>query len=138
MSQLNFHNNSLLSSPPPRNSGDDLPILVKMSEAYKLWNGFLNHLQRPTKYTLGEKIDNIFLETIELILSASYTPREQKYHLLQKISVKIDALKFFIKLLWEIKSLDNKKYAAISAPLGEIGKMIGGWLKIFKKETPPE
>lgn len=107
-----------------------------MSEAYKLWNGFLVHLQRPAKYTLGEKIDCLFLDALELILSAGYTPKEQKYHLLQKLSVKIDALKFFIKLLWEIKSLDNKKYAALSAPLAEIGKMIGGWLKIFKKETP--
>jgi len=41
-------------------------------------------------------------------------------------------MKFLIKLLWEIKSLDNKKYIHLSAPLMEIGKMIGAWLKTFK------
>ena len=57
--------------------------------------------------------------------------------MVQKLSTKIDALKFFLKLLWEIKALENKKYNSISIPLVEIGKMAGGWLASLKKETPP-
>ncbi len=30
-------------------------------------------------------------------------------------------------VLWETKSIDNKKYIALSTPLEEIGKMLGGW-----------
>ena len=30
-------------------------------------------------------------------------------------------------ILWETKSLDNKKYIAVSGPLDEIGRMLGGW-----------
>lgn len=30
-------------------------------------------------------------------------------------------------VLWETKSLDNNKYIAVSMPLNEIGKMLGGW-----------
>jgi len=30
-------------------------------------------------------------------------------------------------VLWETKSLDDKKYIALSSPLDEIGKMLGGW-----------
>jgi hypothetical protein len=30
-------------------------------------------------------------------------------------------------VLWESKSLDNKKYAALSVSCDEIGKMLGGW-----------
>lgn len=134
MSQLDFHNNSQNSSfktPPNGFLQNELPILSKLSEAYKLWNGFFIHLEHATKYTLGEKIDCLFIDSLELILSARYAPKESKHNLLQKLSVKIDALKFFIKLLWEIKSLDNKKYAAISAPIAEMGKMVGGWMKIF-------
>ena len=30
-------------------------------------------------------------------------------------------------VLWEAKSIDNKKYLALSVKVEEIGKMLGGW-----------
>ena len=33
--------------------------------------------------------------------------------------------------------LRNKKFSAVSAPLTEVGKMLGGWQKQLIKETPP-
>ncbi|MDD5050377.1 MAG: hypothetical protein PHV93_01365 [Candidatus Pacebacteria bacterium] len=30
-------------------------------------------------------------------------------------------------VLWETKSIDNKKYIALSLKIEEIGKMLGGW-----------
>jgi len=47
-------------------------------------------------------------------------------------SVKLDLLKFFLQIAWEIKSLDNKKYILLSERLNEIGKMLGGWIKALK------
>ena len=60
----------------------------------------------------------------------------QKLPLLQKSSGKLDLLKFFIQLTWELKILDNKKYILLSEPLNDIGKMLGGWIKNTEKETP--
>ena len=115
----------------------DLPILTKLSDSYKLWHDFLTSLPRLTRYTLGIKIDNLFTECLELTILAGYSARSEKLSIVQKLSTKIDAVKFFLKLLWEIKLLDSKKYAAISTSLVEIGKMAGGWLTSLKKETPP-
>lgn len=36
----------------------------------------------------------------------------------------------------ELKVLDNKKYEALSEPLNEIGKMLGGWIRNVDKEIP--
>jgi len=124
---LDFHNSS------PKLSAEETPIIIKLNESYKLWHSFLIHIPRLTRYTLGAKIDNIFTECLELSLLAGYSAKETKFPIVQKLSVKFDALKFFLKLLWEIKALDNKKYAALSQPLAEIGKMIGGWLNSLKK-----
>jgi len=44
-------------------------------------------------------------------------------------SAKLDSLKFFLQIAWEIKALDNKKYIALSENLSEIGRMLGGWQK---------
>lgn len=124
MNKLNFHNDQ---------SEDNVPILSQLNESYKLWHGYLLHLPRLTRFTLGSKIDNLFTDCIELTLMASYAEKENKLGIIKRLSVKFDALKFFIKLLWELKALDNNKYTQISLRLNDIGKMIGGWLKLFKK-----
>jgi len=115
-----------------------LPVLQKVTDAYKLWHNYLPHLPKLVKYSLAEKINVLFTDVIELILTAGFTSREYKPTLIQKASIKLDTLKYFSQLAWELKALDNKQFAAISALLVEAGKMLGGWLKQQAKETPPK
>jgi len=75
----------------------------------------------------------LFIETTEFIFTASRLSRDQKLPFLQKASAKLDLLKFFMQIAWEIKSLDNKKYIILSEQLNEIGRMLGGWQKQFLK-----
>ncbi len=82
---------------------------------------------------MGEKINTIFTDLIELVLTASYVSKEHKLVIVQKASLKLDILKFFLQLTWNLKALDNKKFADISAQLAEVGKMIGGWQKQLSK-----
>ena len=90
-----------------------------------------------TRYTLGTKIDNLFTDTIELLLLASYASRTQKASIVARGSTKIDALKFFLQVAWEVKALDNKKYIRLSEHLAEIGKMLGGWRKQLQTADHP-
>ena len=128
MNQLNFHNNSFKQAPPQRKI-NDFPILYQLTESYKLWHSFFTRLPKTERYLLGAKIENCFCECLELSLAAGYAKREEKILIVRRLNLKFDYLKFFLKLLWELKALDNNKYAAISTDLSTIGKMIGGWLK---------
>lgn len=40
-------------------------------------------------------------------------------------------------ILWETKSLDNKKYIALSLKIDEIGRMAGGWHGQIEKQNSP-
>jgi|SRR3989344_682688 len=95
---------------------------------------FVPHLTKSSKYTLGAKIDICFLNTIELIFIASYLPKSTKGVYLQKAIVKLDLLKLFLQIAWEIKGIDTKKYIILSEKLAEIGKMLGGWHKQVKQD----
>jgi len=66
---------------------------------------------------------------IELVFTASRLPGERKLPVIFEASAKLDSLKFFLQIAWEIKALDNKKYIALSENLSEIGRMLGGWQK---------
>lgn len=101
---------------------------------YQIWHTFLPNLPKDSRYTLGEKIDILFLETVELIFTATYLGKEQKLPFLQQAAAKLDLVKFFFQILWEIKALDNKKFITLSEKLNGIGKMLGGWIRQI---TPP-
>ena len=67
-----------------------------------------------------------------MTLLAEYAPSYKKLETAIKLSDQIDILKFHLKLLWEIKSIDDKKYLAISLLISDAGRMTGGWIKQLK------
>ena len=114
------------------NSSLDLPVIQKQIKAYKSWQELLINFPKTSKYSLGAKIDSALLEAIELTFNASHLRGDQKYEQIFEAGVKLDLVKFFLRIAWEVHALDNKKYAAISEQLDEIGRMIGGWAKQVK------
>ena len=88
------------------------------------------------RYTLGTKIEWAFLETTELLFSAMTAERNAKLPYLEKANKKLDLTKFLLRIAWETKAFDNKKYIAISEHLDEVGRQLGGWHKKLANETP--
>ena len=72
------------------------------------------------------------LDVIELTITAGYLPREQKLPALQKISVKLDLLKILLRLSSETKCLDNNNFQTLISQILEIGRMLGGWIKVVR------
>lgn len=128
MSQFNFHNKNS-SGPTPLKT---LPILQKLVAAYKLWHIYWPHLDKLTKFNLGAKVESLFVELVQIIFIASIKPKEDRKPYLNKASNTLDLLKFFLQIMWEMKTLDSKKYIALSKHLEEIGRMLGGWQKQTK------
>ncbi len=106
-----------------------------MIEVYKVWHTYFLNFPRLSKFSLGAKIDDLFTDLIEQLLLAGYAGSDQKYTFIVRASTKLDLLKFFMQVAWEIKCLNHKQYAALSVSLNEIGKMIGGW-KNYTKTNP--
>jgi len=129
MAQLNSFN----VPPPP--TASEIPILTVLKDAYLMWHSFLPHLPRLTRYTLGIKIDNLFIDLLEITLTAKYTKREEKLIVLNTISRKLDNLKFFVTVLWEAKGVSPANYGQLAQKLSSIGTMLGGWTR---KLTSPQ
>jgi hypothetical protein len=105
-------------------------------EAYKVWHVFHQGFPRLSKHTLGEKIDRLFTELLESLFLASYAAGNEKAAHIMAASAKLDLLKYFLHIAWELKCLNHKQYAAMTPPLAEVGKMIGGWMKYAERKTP--
>ncbi len=88
------------------------------------------------RYSLGQKIDTLFVEIIEALTAASFLAREEKLPYVRLAIRKVDTLKILLMILWETRSLDNKKYIALSMKIEEISKMLGGWSGQLLKQNP--
>ncbi|MEK7525789.1 MAG: four helix bundle protein [Patescibacteria group bacterium] len=102
-------------------------MLQKTKTAYLLWHEYHATLPKTHRYSLGQRIDTLFVELIEALAGAAFFSRQEKLPYIKLAIRKLDALKILLLILWETKSLDNKKYIALSVKVDEIGRMLGGW-----------
>lgn len=109
-----------------------MPLAHKIYELYKLFHLFLKFFPKQEKYTLGQTAEKVILEMLEKILVAGYSPKYQKYQALQLVSQKNDLLKYLVRLAFDTRCLNSKKYLYLEKEILEIGKMLGGWLKSIK------
>ncbi|MBI2644162.1 MAG: four helix bundle protein [Candidatus Wildermuthbacteria bacterium] len=134
MSELNVHKKSFQVSPPPRL----LPLLQKLKEAYLAWYGYYQILPKLHRHSLGQRIDTLFVEIIEAVAMASFLSPQQKHPYVRLSIRKLDTLKILLMVLWETKSVDDKKYIAVSIKINEIGRMLGGWNGQLQKQNSPD
>lgn len=108
---------------------DDIPILQKTYDLYKLFYQYSLNFPKKDRFGIGQRCENQIMDLIEAIIRASKARRESKQALLYDISTQLDTLKIFIRLMKELSILDIKKYTQIQQYIQEIGKMLGGWIK---------
>ncbi len=114
-----------------------MPVIEHAVTVYKLWHGYRNDFPKASRYTLGEKIDSLFIQILELLFVASYQGRTEKLPTISMAVRKNDVLKFLLRIAWELHALDTKKYAHLSEKTDELGRMVGGWKKGLESKTPP-
>lgn len=114
-----------------------MPILQKTKSAYLTWFAYYETIPKIHRHTLGQRVDLLLIETIEAITAAVFTPRQEKLPVVRIAIRKLDTVKLLLMVLWETKSLEDKKYIAISARLDEVGRMLGGWHGQLVKQNSP-
>jgi hypothetical protein len=120
-------------STPQRNL---LPILERIKQAYLLWHEYHSILSKTHRYTLGNRIDMLFIEIIEALSAAVFLKADEKLPYLRLATRKLDTAKLLLLVLWECRSLDTNKYAILSEKLDGMGKMLGGWQGQLIKTHP--
>jgi hypothetical protein len=111
-------------------------VVLKLKDSYRLWQEYLTQFPKQNRYTLGNKIDEVFLLAIEYCFLASYASKTTKLVHLERCISRVDLLKLLLQLAWEVRALDTKKYIALSEQLQEVGRMLGGWKKGLESKTP--
>ncbi len=119
------------SGPPPASSQS----ISKEKEAYREWSKIHRDFPKVERFGVGNKIEQSFLDVLELTFASVYLAVDQKILMLSRTIAKLDNLKFFLQIAWESKLIAAEKYAELSKELDEVGRMLGGWRKGLLEKT---
>lgn len=103
--------------------------MSRIKEGYLIWVDIVPHIAKGARYTIGSRIENKFLDLIELSYLAYFTEKDKKLEKITECILLLDTLKFLVSIAWEGKLISNKHCEAVASKLEEVGKMFGGWKK---------
>jgi hypothetical protein len=84
---------------------------------------------RDQKFLLADRIEVHILDILEDLIEAYYSEKVQKLPILKGVNLKLEKLRFLIRLSHDMQFFSHKRYGIISEKINEIGRMVGGWIK---------
>jgi len=96
------------------------------------WIDIVPHISKSLRYTLGARIENKFLDLLDLAYLAYFSKKENKVEKISECILLLDTLKFVVSVAWEGKLISCKQCGDIALKLEEIGRMLFGWKASLK------
>ena len=94
-----------------------------------IWIDFVPHMTKSSRFTIGQRIENKFIDLLELSYITYFSDKDKKSSKISECILTLDTLKFLISIAWEGKIIPNHKYKELTLKLDEAGRMFGGWKK---------
>lgn len=111
----------------------------RIKQGYLVWMNIVPHIPKSARYTIGARIENKFLDLLEISYTAYFSNKDKKIEKIADCVFTLDIIKFLISVTWEAKFISHGQYGEIAVKLDEIGRMLGGWkrsLEIPHKKNP--
>lgn len=92
-------------------------------------------LPRSHRFTFGERVDRLTLDSLELVLEATWAAPNSKVAPLKRLNLNIEKLRVFWRLICDRGWISSQQLLFVSVQLDEIGRMTGGWIKSSMTRT---
>jgi len=107
-------------------------LVHKVSEFYKQLCAYSSKIPKRARFGVYLKIENICLEILCLILTASFQTKTEKLPTLNTARVQIETLKPLVRITCELKIISQQQYLYLEKSLQEMSKMTNGWIKYLR------
>ena len=110
----------------------EMPILSSLLQIYENIHTLILTFPKHERYSLGEKIQDALLVSVELSILANNSSKYEKEKILLRLNCKIELSKILIRVCLHCKIIEFNTYLELQNKLQEIGKMTQGWVKYTK------
>ena len=109
------------------------PALERMYQFIVWLVPTLQKLPRSQKFLLGDRIQSCALDALEGLIEATYTRKRKP--VLRRVNLRLEKLRFFFRLATDLRYLDKRRYEFAARSVDEIGRLVGGWMKVQDAEA---
>ena len=115
----------------------------QIGPALEAMNGFVRWLiptlekfPRTQKFLLGDRMQSAALDVLERLIEATYD--RDRTNALRAANLGVEKLRHLIRLAFDLRYLDERRYEYAARELDAIGRRIGQWTKVHgrKSDTP--
>ena len=82
---------------------------------------------RSQKFVLGDRIESTAISVLEGLVDATYT--KARGRALAEVNIALERLRFLVRLAFDLKHLDPRRYEFAARGIDEIGGYVGAWIK---------
>jgi len=103
-------------------------IALEKAVLYLTWLvPVLEKFPRSQKFLLGDRLQTLALRVVEELVEAAYTKSPSA--ILKRINIGLEQQRVLIRVAYNLRHLDVKRYEFAVRKLDDIGISVGGWLK---------
>lgn len=106
---------------------EELLVITKMYDLVRELTTRVRKFPRDFRFVLGDRILSGAYDILELLIEAKYT--KQRRELLTRANVRLEQVRFQIRLALDEKLLAIKGYEQVARMQNEVGRLLGGWLR---------
>ena len=108
---------------------NELVIIPKIEKYIEYMLTILMKLPRTEKFSIGTEIKNSMYEMLKSILLASKIDKRKRLEIYNIVDSNIYYQRICIRIMYNNKWIDMKKYKYSNELIDEIGKILGGLIK---------
>ena len=106
----------------------ELKILEKQDELILWTYPMISKFPQKQRFVLGQQLQNSMLEILKDTIQAN--SERNKIPLLKIVSVELDKFRYLFRLAKDLQFVSIRQYGFGADMINEIGKMLGGWIKV--------
>ena len=106
----------------------------KMGPALEAMNVFIRWLiptiekfPRSQKFLLGDRLQTTALDVLENLIEATYV--RDRREALKAANLGLEKLRHLIRLAFDLRYLDPRRYEFSAREIDGVGRLVGGWMK---------
>ena len=117
------------------NEKQELILIPKYEKYMEYMLQVIMKLPRVEKYNIGNEFKLVMYKMLENILYISKIEISKRLYYLNLIDAELNTQRVMIRIMTKNKWIDEKKYKVSMEMLYEIGKILGGLIKYYAKNS---
>ena len=114
---------------------EQLKLIPRIQEYIEYMLQVILKLPRTEKFNMGNEYKCSMYQMLENTLYITKIEENKRLYYLNKIDALLDCQRIYLRIMYKNKWIDEKKFKVAISKIGEMGRIIGGLVKYYAKDS---